>query len=116
MATQSYFLRPHFVFFSLGAIVFIHLIASVMTSPAFVQLILNSLACVYVGCMANSKIRVNKGIHHYNILEANRLEKVATTEGDEKMTQKDAAMFPVYLSGYLFGLYLLFKVLDKVFL
>jgi minor histocompatibility antigen H13 len=41
---------------------------------------------------------------------------VLTTEGDEKMTQKDAAMFPVYLSGYLFGLYLLFKVFDKTLL
>jgi minor histocompatibility antigen H13 len=62
MATKSYFLRPHFVFFSLGAIVFVHGIAYAMSSPAFVQLIVNSLACVYVGCMANSKIRVNKGI------------------------------------------------------
>jgi minor histocompatibility antigen H13 len=32
------------------------------------------------------------------------------------MTKKDAAMFPVYLSGYLFGLYLLFKLIDKVIL
>jgi minor histocompatibility antigen H13 len=32
------------------------------------------------------------------------------------MTKKDAAMLPVYLSGYLFGIYLLFKVLDKAIL
>jgi minor histocompatibility antigen H13 len=32
------------------------------------------------------------------------------------MTKKDAAMFPVYLSGYLFGLYILFKLIDKVIL
>jgi len=30
------------------------------------------------------------------------------------MTNKDAAMFPVYLSGYLFGLYLLFKIIDPI--
>lgn len=29
------------------------------------------------------------------------------------MTKKDAAMFPIYLSAYLFGIYLLFKVIDK---
>ena len=33
-------------------------------------------------------------------------------ESEEKMTNKDAAMFPVYLSGYLFGLYCLFKIID----
>jgi len=32
------------------------------------------------------------------------------------MTKKDAAMLPVYLSGYLFGIYLLFKLLDKAIL
>ena len=35
-------------------------------------------------------------------------------ENSEKMTHKDAAMFPVYLSGYLFGLYLLFKIIDPL--
>jgi minor histocompatibility antigen H13 len=35
-------------------------------------------------------------------------------ENQEKMTNKDAAMFPVYLSGYLFGLYMLFKIIDPV--
>ena len=32
----------------------------------------------------------------------------------EAMTQKEAAMFPVYASGTLFGLYLLFKVLARI--
>ena len=31
----------------------------------------------------------------------------------EAMTNKEAAMFPVYASGTLFGLYLLFKVLSQ---
>jgi minor histocompatibility antigen H13 len=63
--------------------------------------------------MANSKIKVNKGITLPSLLDQNKLEKVTTTEDNEAMSKKDAAMFPVYLSGYLFGLYLLFKVVEK---
>lgn len=54
--------------------------------------------------MSSSKIRVNK--------EKNKLEKVIDENNNDKMTNKDAAMFPVYLSGYLFGLYMLFKIID----
>lgn len=32
------------------------------------------------------------------------------------MTQKDALQFPIYLSAYLFGLYLLLKYLDEAIL
>ena len=34
-------------------------------------------------------------------------------EGNEAMTKKDAALFPVILSAYLFGLYILFKIVEK---
>jgi minor histocompatibility antigen H13 len=45
--------------------------------------------------------------------ETKKLEKPEPEEDNEQMTNKDAAMLPVYLSGYLFGIYLLFKLLDK---
>lgn len=47
------------------------------------------------------------------LLELNKLEKVVSDDNNEAMTKKDAAMFPIYLSAYLFGLYILFKVVDK---
>lgn len=48
-------------------------------------------------------------------LETNKLEK-EEKEQEEKMTQKDALQFPIYLSAYLFGLYLLLKYLDEAIL
>lgn len=47
------------------------------------------------------------------LLELNKLEKVVSDDNNEAMTKKDAALFPIYLSAYLFGLYILFKVVDK---
>lgn len=58
---KTYFLRPHYVYFALASIVTVHVTAYLTSTPAFVQLIVNSLACVYIGSMANSKIKVNKG-------------------------------------------------------
>lgn len=57
---QSYFLRPHFVYFSLGAILAIHILTSFAEVPAGIQLIVNSLACLYIGVLSTSKIRFNK--------------------------------------------------------
>lgn len=58
---KSHFLRPVLVFTALGSMVLIHLLSWMSSTPAFLQLIVNSLACVYVGCMSSSKIRVNRG-------------------------------------------------------
>ena len=46
--------------------------------------------------------------------EFNKLEKMPLmNESNEAMTKKDAALFPIILSAYLFGLYILFKIVEK---
>ncbi|KAM3140946.1 hypothetical protein pb186bvf_006957 [Paramecium bursaria] len=101
----TYFLRPHWVYFSLFFIAVIHVLASLIEVRPGIQLVINSLSCLYVGAMSTSKIKFNK--------QKNSLEKVEREQTEEKMTQKDALQFPLYLSCYLFGLYTLFKYIDE---
>ncbi|CAD8148513.1 unnamed protein product [Paramecium pentaurelia] len=103
----THFLRPQYVYLSLASLVLIHVLTLLTEVPAGVQLVVQSLACLYIGAMATSKIKYNK--------QNNKLEK-EEKQSEEKMTQKDALQFPIYLSAYLFGLYLLLKYLDEAIL
>lgn len=52
-----------------------------------------------------------------NLITDNKLEKVVSEDdNNETMTKGDAALFPIYLSAYLFGLYILFKIVDTTIL
>lgn len=59
------------------------------------------MACIYIGSYT--------GIH----LTSPKRLKEEGIENIESMTTKDAYMFPVYGSMVLFGLYLIFKFIDK---
>jgi minor histocompatibility antigen H13 len=80
-------------------IVFFNLLPWVVQVPISFQLFFNSIACIYLGS--------NRGIVILQSLEKEEKDKI------EKMTTKDAYMFPVYGSGVLFGLYVVFKFFDK---
>mmetsp|Transcript_35581 Transcript_35581/g.46940 ORF Transcript_35581/g.46940 Transcript_35581/m.46940 type:complete len:456 (-) Transcript_35581:220-1587(-) len=71
--------------------------------PVPVNLILTSTAIIYIGCHRSLRLR--------NALDEDGKPKPA--EEREVMTQKDAYKFPIVGSAVLFGLYLLFKFLDK---
>ena len=72
--------------------------------PISVQLFLNSIACIYIGSYRGIIISQDHEISKENN------DKV------EKLTAKDAYLFPVYGSVVLFSLYLVFKHIDKTIL
>lgn len=82
-----------------AAMTFINLLNFIVPVPVFVQLFVNSLACIYIGSFRGAILH-----HRLDKEEKNKLEK---------MSSKDAYMFPVYGSCVLFGLYIVYKTFDK---
>ena len=80
-------------------ILFFNLLPLLVPVPISFQLFFNSIACIYLGS--------NRGIIILQSMEKEEKEKI------EKMSTKDAYMFPVYGSAVLFGLYVVFKFFDK---
>lgn len=66
--------------------------------PVFLQLFINSIACIYVGCSLSVKM-------------GDASEKKGD-ESVETLSMKDASLFPVYGSIVLFSLYIVFKLFD----
>ena len=97
---------------SVVILLFIHLMSSIIKVPVPVQLILNSLATIYLGCV--SSIKLTKRM---NVKSGEKDKKEESKEKEEEkqevVTAKDAYLFPVYGSFVLFSLYLIFKFLDK---
>lgn len=107
-------LKPLRVLFCVFLIVAIHLIALATSTPAFAQLVINALTCIYIGCFLSSKVQISMGLQHEKS-EKGKLQRFVNIE-DEKMQKKDALMFPVIGSCVLFGLYTLYKFFDKIVL
>jgi len=82
-----------------GALTLTNLLNFVIPVPVFVQLFVNTIACIYIGSYRGAIL------HH-------RLDKEEKSKL-EKMSSKDAYLFPVYGSAVLFGLYVVYKTFDK---
>lgn len=67
--------------------------------PISFQLFFSSLSCIYIGS--------RRGIIIQDKIEKEEKEK------SERMTNKDAYLFPIYGSVVLFGLYIVYKIFDK---
>jgi minor histocompatibility antigen H13 len=80
-------------------IVIFNLLPFLVPVPISFQLFANSMACIYLGSMRGIVITQN--------MSKDDKDK------QEKMTSKDAYMFPVYGSAVLFGLYVVYKFFDK---
>ena len=76
-----------------------NLLNFVFPIPIAVQLFVNSIACIFIGSYRGAIL------HH-------KLDKEEKSKL-ERMTTKDAWMFPVYGSCVLFGLYMVYKTFDK---
>jgi Uncharacterized protein conserved in archaea len=85
--------------FCYSLIFFFNILPFIVPVPISFQLFFNSIACIYLGSQRGIII----------------LQKMDKEEKDkmEKMSTKDAYMFPVYGSGVLFGLYVVYKFFDK---
>ena len=71
--------------------------------PVFVQLLLNSTAVVYIGCISSSQVKRQKGY----------LLVASSESGDEEtIGMKEAIKFPIVASCFLFGIYLIYKYFD----
>ena len=84
---------------SLLFILLVHILASFAPIPVFMQLFINSLACIYIGCSLSVKMGLPS-------------EKKAD-DSVETLSMKDASLFPVYGSIVLFSLYIVFKLFDQ---
>lgn len=74
--------------------------------PIFLQLLISSCCCVYIGCLSSTRLAKNeKGI----ILNYSKL----LTEDEQVIKMSDAKQFPIYASCFLFGFYLLYKFVSK---
>ncbi|EAR83602.2 signal peptide peptidase (macronuclear) [Tetrahymena thermophila SB210] len=107
MTTVKSIIRPERVVFASLLIILVHVVASLMNTPASIQLILNSVTCVYIGCFLTFRVerKHNEEFH-----------KRSLSEDAETMTSKDAFQFPLYGSLVLFGIYVLYKFLPKEYL
>lgn len=77
----------------------VNLLNFVVPVPISVQLFVNSIACIFIGSYRGAIL------HH-------KLDKEEKSKL-ERMSSKDAYMFPVYGSCVLFGLYCVYKIFDK---
>jgi minor histocompatibility antigen H13 len=68
---------------------------------AYLLMFLMALFPIFVGS-------IRSVTYHYNL-------KKKGEEAEERIRMRDAAIFPIYASGCLFGLYLVFKYLPKDF-
>lgn len=81
MTTVRSIIRPQRVVIASFSIILIHVIAALMNTPASLQLILNSVTCVYIGCFLAFRVEKN-----HNEAEHKR----TISEDTETMTSKDA--------------------------
>jgi len=77
----------------------VNLLNFLIPIPVAVQLFVNSITCIYIGSYRGAIL------HH-------KLDKEEKSKL-EKMSSKDAYLFPVYGSAVLFGLYIVYKNFDK---
>lgn len=82
-----------------GLLVLMQIIPAFILVSPYLQMLVSASACVFIGCCRS----------------AAQLE-VEDKSQVEKMTSKDAMMFPLVGSGVLVGLYVLIKVLHKDYL
>lgn len=90
---------PALITYAYLATTFINLLNFIVPVPVAAQLFVNSIACIYIGSYRGAILH-----HRLDKEEKNKLEK---------MSSKDAYLFPVYGSAVLFGLYIVFKNFDK---
>ena len=88
-------------YYGIAAIALVHIFPLITSVPVYLQLFVNSIAAVYIGSF-------------YSVLISEKKEKLSRIEeNSETISQKDAYMFPVYGSAVLFGLYVVFKFINK---
>jgi minor histocompatibility antigen H13 len=85
-----------FRFTAILLLISLTIIGNIVAIPVLLQVALHTVLIVYIGA-----------VHSVKLYDANSKKEV------EMMAQKDAWMFPVFGSGVLFGLFLLFKYFNK---
>lgn len=85
-----------FRFTAIILLISLTVIGNVVAIPVLLQVALHTVLIVYIGA-----------VHSVKVYDAQSTKEV------EMMAQKDAWMFPVFGSGVLFGLFLLFKFFNK---
>lgn len=74
--------------------------------PTFVQLLLNTCCVVYMGCLLSTRLSKDK--------EGKLVSFSKELDEDQSViSMKEAKQFPLVASCFLFGIYVLFKVLPK---
>jgi minor histocompatibility antigen H13 len=74
--------------------------------PIFWQLLINSCCCVYIGGLFSTRLAKNEKGEVVNYSKQLK-------EDEQVISMSDAKQFPIYASCFLFGFYLIYKVLPK---
>ncbi len=84
-----------------GAVIAVtNILGALHILPVFVQLLLNSCAVVYVGCISSTQV----------LLKSERFTLSECQSGDSQtIGMKEAIKFPIVASCFLFGIYLIYK-------
>jgi minor histocompatibility antigen H13 len=93
-------LRSRGVSACFGLLGLMNLLPLAVPIPVFVQLLVSSSCCVYIGCGFASKVAEHP---------SGEVIKAKKTSDEETVTTQDALRFPLTASAVLFGLYVLYK-------
>ena len=81
-----------------GLILAANIGGALLVLPIFLQLLINSCACVYIGCLLSTRLAKNeKGtvVNYSKVLG----------EDEQVISMSDAKQFPLYASAFLMGFY-----------
>lgn len=97
---QEVLVKSNLVQIATIILVGINLLPLVANIPVFVQLLLSSCCCVYIGCSFASRVAQHP---EGDVIKAKK------TSDEETVTTQDAMRFPITASIVLFSLYVLYK-------
>ena len=92
--------------FAYVAILATNIAGGLLVMPIFLQLLINTCACVYIGCLMATRLETgeDKKIRNFN---------KSLNEDEAVIGMSEAKKFPIIASCFLFGIYLLYKFLPK---
>lgn len=79
VAAVKSLIRPGRVAIACGIIATIHVCACLFATPIWIQLILNSISCVFIGCFVSARIEKKLGAEKTSVRSANEADVESMT-------------------------------------
>ena len=91
---------------AIAVLLLTNIAGALLVAPVFVQLLLNTCSIVYMGCLMSTRLGKDK-----NNKIVNYSKDLA--EDEAVIGMSEAKQFPLVASAFLFGIYLLYKLVPK---